>query len=384
MTIWLLALVLLFSTAGLGFRQGAIRAGISFFGILTGALLCVPLGRLLRPMAKAMGLSDPVLVWIIPPLVVFVIISVLFKTGATFLHQKVDVHYKYKTGELRLALWERLNARLGLCVGLLNGTAYLVLIAFLVYALSYWTVQLASSDQDPRGMRFLNRMGRDLESTGFAKVARAVDSLPKNYYEMADFVGLIYRNPLQEARLGSYPAFLGLSQRSEFAELGKDTDFIQLRQTQKPIMAVFNHPRIQAIYNNRDLLKTVWTTTASHLQDLRTYLATGRSPHYDSITILGRWRFNVSAAASLARRVRPNISASEMLKIKRWMTTAFDKTGLIASPEHQVVINNLPPLRMPTPPAQAGPPQTYQGQWQGEGNKYQLSVPNLGELAAGN
>ena len=61
------------------------------------------------------------------------------------MHQKVDVHYKYKGGDLRLMLWERLNRRLGLCLGLVNGTLYLILIAFVIYAVSYWTVQVAMS-----------------------------------------------------------------------------------------------------------------------------------------------------------------------------------------------------------------------------------------------
>jgi len=61
MTIWLLALLLLASLAGLGYRQGAIRVGISFVGILLGALLAPPLGHLLRPVLAATGLKNPVL-----------------------------------------------------------------------------------------------------------------------------------------------------------------------------------------------------------------------------------------------------------------------------------------------------------------------------------
>ena len=50
MMIWLLAILLLASLAGLGWRQGAIRVGISFLAILVGALLAPPLGRLLKPL----------------------------------------------------------------------------------------------------------------------------------------------------------------------------------------------------------------------------------------------------------------------------------------------------------------------------------------------
>ena len=47
---WLLALVLLASLAGIGYRQGAIRVAFSFVGILMGALLAGPLGKLVKPL----------------------------------------------------------------------------------------------------------------------------------------------------------------------------------------------------------------------------------------------------------------------------------------------------------------------------------------------
>src|SRR5947207_1846606 len=133
MTIWVLALILLASVAALGYRQGAIRVGFSFFGILFGALLAAPLGHLLGRLLGLVGLKDPLLVWALGPILVFVLISALFKVAAAAVHHKVDVYYKYHAGDLRTALWERLNRRLGLCLGLLNGTAYLILLAFLIY-----------------------------------------------------------------------------------------------------------------------------------------------------------------------------------------------------------------------------------------------------------
>src|SRR5436190_3962892 len=166
MTIWLFAILLLACLAAAGYRQGAIRAGISFFGIILAALLAGLLGKLVAPLLKVFGVVHPILLWVLPPFIAFVIVLALIKIGALFLHQKVDVYYKYKAGDLRLKLWERLNARIGACVGLLNGLVYLVLIAMVIQAFSYWTVQMASGDTDPKGMRLLNQLGRDLQSTG--------------------------------------------------------------------------------------------------------------------------------------------------------------------------------------------------------------------------
>ena len=220
---WLLALVLLASLAGIGYRQGAIRVAFSLVGILLGALLAGPLGKLVKPLLVALGLKTPPLAWLLAPLIVFVLISVIFKVAALMVHQKVDVHFKYHAGDLRLALWERLNRRLGLCLGLVNGALYIILISFVIYPFSYWTVQMATEDKDPRSVRILNRLGQDLQSTGFAKVARAIDPMPQVWYDSADLAGLIYNNPLSEARLARYPAFLGLAERPEFQDMANDT-----------------------------------------------------------------------------------------------------------------------------------------------------------------
>src|SRR6266853_4245511 len=107
MTTWLLGLVLMASLGALGYRQGATRVAMSFIGILLGAALAVPLGKMIKPLLMAVGVKNPVLLWALAPFIVFVIVSALFKIAALTVHHKVEVHYKYHAGDLRLALWER-------------------------------------------------------------------------------------------------------------------------------------------------------------------------------------------------------------------------------------------------------------------------------------
>jgi hypothetical protein len=384
MTIWVLVLVLLASLAGLGFRQGAIRVGFSFFGILFGALLAVPLGRLLGRVFGMVGLKDPLLVWALGPLLVFILISAGFKIAAAAVHHKVDVHYKYHAGDLRLVLWERLNHRLGLCLGLLNGAAYLILLAFVIYVPSYLTFQVATSDTDPRWMRTLNLLGRDLHSTGFVKVARSIDSIPSVDYEMADLAALIYRNPLLEARLANYPGFLSLGEQPEFQGLGNDKELMQLWAGMEPIMSLLDSPKLQAIRHNPEVLKAIWAAAEPDLEDVRTYLTTGLSPRYDSVKILGRWKFDANAAANAIRRAKPNISSIEMQRVKRAMEAVFSKVELIAKPDNQITLRDAPPFRFsPSAPVavapNAAPPappplQTIQGQWKDANGTYLLAV----------
>jgi hypothetical protein len=377
MTIWVLTIVLLASLAGLGYRQGAIRVVFSFLGILFGALLAVPLGRPLGRLLGMVGLKDPLAVWAFGPLLVFVIFSVIFKIAGAAAHHKIDVHYKYHAGDLRLALWERLNRRVGLCLGLLNGAAYLVLLCFVIYVPSYLTFQLASAENDPKWMRLLNLLGRDLHTTGFVRAARSIDSLPKEDFAMADLAGLVYRNPLLEARLANYPPFLSLGEQAEFQDLSTDKEFTQLWAGGEPVMSLLDNPKIQAIRHNPDLLKAIWNATEPNLDDLRTYLTSGISARYDAIKILGRWKFDSNAAVNAIRRAKPNISSLEMQRVRKLLEATFAKTELIAKPDNQASLKSAPGFKFsPNAPtavlATASSGQNLQGQWHDANSKYLL------------
>jgi hypothetical protein len=375
MMFWLLALVLLASLAGIGYRQGAVRVAFSLVGILVGALLAGPLGKLIKPLLVAVGLKTPPLAWLLAPLVVFVVISIIFKVAALAVHKKVDVYFRYHTGDLRQVLWERLNGRLGLCLALVNGALYLILLSSVLYPLSYWTVQMATGDEDPRAMRILSRLGQDLQSTGFAKVARAVDRMPQVWYDSADLAGLIYKNPLSEARLARYPAFLGLAERPEFQDMANDTQFTELLMRPAPIMTVLDHPKAQAVIQNPALVQLIWSTVVPDLKDVTTFLVTAKSAKYDSEKILGRWNFNVSVTMSLFRRAKPNMSSKEMTQWKKWMMSAFAKTSLVAMTDHQAILKNAPQLKLPAAGATAsGGPQTLKGEWKDLDTKYQLAL----------
>ncbi len=373
MTIWLLAVVLLACLAAAGYRQGAIRAGISFFGILLAALLAGLLGKLVLPLLKILGVSNPILLWALPPFVAFVIVLALIKIGAQLVHQKADVYYKYKAGELRLKLWERLNARLGVCIGLLNGLVYLVLIAMVIHAFSYWTVQMAAGDTDPKGMRLLNQLGRDLQSTGMARVAKAVDPMSDTFYDTADLAGLLYQNSLLEARLLRYPGFLSLGERPEFQTLGQDTAFAEMRLKQTPVREVLQHPTARAVFDNPELLRLVWVTVQPDLKDLGNFLETGKSAKYDGEPILGRWSFDANASVLAYRRTRPNATGNEAAKLRSWMHEKFPKSSIVAAPDHMLVMKAFPVIKLQPGQPYSGEARNLKGEWKVSGD-YELTL----------
>ena len=169
MTIWILALLLFAACIALGHKLGAINAAFTFIGILFAALLAGPLGGLLKHVLAHVGIHNETMAWAIAPIVTFFIILTVFKATGFFVHRKVEVYYKYRAGDLRLALWERLNARLGACIGTLNATAYLVLASFVIFNFSYWTVQVMPGDNETRTTRFINRLEKICKAPGWTR-----------------------------------------------------------------------------------------------------------------------------------------------------------------------------------------------------------------------
>lgn len=371
--MWLFTLLLLFCVAAAGYRQGAIRAGISFLGILIAALLCVPLGRLVAPLLKIVGVTNPILLWVLPAFIAFVVVMALVKVGALMAHQKVDVYYKYKAGDLQLSLFERLNHRLGACVGLLNGAAYLVLLSFAIHAVSYWTVQMASGDEDPRVQRLVSQLGRDLQSTGMARVGKAVDSLPVSYYDAADMAGLLYQNPMLEARFMRYPGFLSLGERQEFQTLGQDSAFAEMR-LRAPLREVMAYPAVKAVFDNPELLRTIWTTVQPDMKDLRGYLETGKSTKYDGERLLGRWSFDLNGTMLMYRRARPNISGTEVARMRSWVAEKFPKSSMVAAPDHMVVLKGLPQIIVQSGQTPVAEAKDFKGEWKESGASYEFEL----------
>ena len=374
MTIWILALVLLASGAGLGFRQGAIRTGISFVGIVTAVTFAGLLGRLLKPLLPHVGIQNPTLIWLLAPVEAFVIILILFKVAAFIVHRKVNLFYKYKAGDLRLALWERLNSRLGLCIGLLNGTAYLVLISFVVFNFCYWTVQIAPSSSEARTTRVINQLGHDLEATGLASTARAVAPLPETYYKVADLAGLICQNPQVSGRLASYPPLLSIAERDDVQQLAQDSDLTSAWKQGAPMGQILNNPKVKALLQDRDLIDTVWETLNANLDDLPVYLKTGKSPKYDPEKILGRWAFNVNVSVGMLLIVRPNIRAAEFKAVRALWSDAYSQTVFIAAADHQAYLKDMPTFTVQNGAEAVGQKSSWQGQWNNAGTNYGLSL----------
>ena len=346
MTIWLLAILLMAAVSLAGWRQGAIRAAIAFVGIIFAALLAVPLGKLVHPLLPHLGASNPIMAWALAPVCGFILGSIPLMIVGLKVHQRVEHFYKYQAGELRQALWQRLNTRLGICIGLMNGAAYFVLISFFIFNLTYWTTQMtATAASQPWTIRLVNKLGEDLQATGFARTASAVGTLPPTYYKLADLSGLLLQNPQLGARVADYPGLTSLWQREDMQSLVTDPVLTNALVSGASLGAVANAPAVQSLLANKELSKQLWGILTNNLDDFPAYLQTGKSVKYDGEKIIGNWEFNAGVSFAWLRQNQPKTPASEMRNIRAWMTQAYAQTHLLMTGDNQIFIRSLPRLK---------------------------------------
>ena len=361
MTIWILAVLVFAFLAWMGYLKGAIRVTVLLVGLIVAAILALPLAHWVKSLFPMMGVVNPYLLWILPPITVFILVQLIFAGIAFLVHRQVALYYKYKTDDVHRMRWERLNNRLGICVGLGAGCVYLVLFGLLIYIGGYLTVQVTAEENVPTTLKLLNTARSDLQTTGLDKMVAKFDPTPASFYEASDVVGLVYRNPLLQGRLSGYPALLPMEERTEFQELAGDKDFIELFQRQEPITRVLNHPRVQALAKNSDIVQEI---ARLDLKDLRQYLETGISPKYEEEKILGRWRLDLNATLADLKKVLTTLPASSWKNVKKALT--MSGMSLIAMPENKVVVKvqekesilKLTQAPPPTQPAAVSRPGT--------------------------
>src|SRR4051794_28577782 len=128
MILWILAILLLGTLGLVGFYQGAVRVGISTIGLLVAAVLAVPLSGIFKFILPVTGLSHPAVVAVAAPICTYLVLLIAFKAAGMAVHKKVEWWYKNKGADTKRMLFERMNGRVGICLGVLNGSIYLVLI----------------------------------------------------------------------------------------------------------------------------------------------------------------------------------------------------------------------------------------------------------------
>lgn len=344
MFIWLLLLVLVGGFGAIGFQTGSIRASVSLVGVILGAALASVLGGLLAPAFHSANVLWQVA---LPPVIAFLVVWLIFFGIGFAAHKPVELHFKYKEDDATRASFERMNKALGLFVGLLAGIIVFLNVGRPIYAMGYVTTQMANESGEPSPVSYLNSVRSDMASSGWDKTFAALDRTPAQDYAIADILGLIHANPLIEGRVQSYPPFLALAERSEFTDIGGDSDYQKLLQERAGFTALYLNPKTQGILKNGELRAELLKTD---LHDFRTYLETGKSPKFDDEKILGHWRTDVNSIITDARRKRTSLQPMEVKALRFALNTLLKQATLTAYTDGRYVV------KVPPPPAAAVAP----------------------------
>jgi hypothetical protein len=281
-----------------------------------------------------LGVTNPVWVALIPPVVAFFLIYLVISGLSFFVHHKVYMIYKYKRDDADRLRWERMNRHAGAAVGVLTGAVFFLALSGLIYAAGYLTVQLSAEENNPATIRFINSVRQDMADSGFDKAAARFEPASPIYYETADILGLLYHNPLLQSRLTTYPYFLSLNEKPEFQEIGNDKEYNDLIFGKAPVTQIIDHPRTQAILGNAEVMNYLKGTDR---RDLIEYLRTGKSPKYEDEEILGVWVLDKNAVLTFLRKSNPDIKSKDLRLLKQALDLV-PSVSLMAMPDNKVLV----------------------------------------------
>jgi hypothetical protein len=363
MYLWIIAIVLLIALGLIGFYQGALKVAFSLVGLLLGALLAKPVGMVFDLILPALGLSHPAILAFVSPLLGFIVILAAFKIGAFALHRKIDTWYKYKGSDTERLLWERLNARVGIALGVVNAYVYLLLLTTLISTIGYFTYQMSTDRNESWIINTVNRVAKDVETTGMIKSVAPFTPVTDTYFDSCDVLADLFHTPLLQNRLANYPLFLTLNERPEFTAIA-DSKFQEQWATGMSLREFAGHEAVKPLLENQELYTNVLAMVKPDLKDLKAYLESGNSAKYDEEKILGKWQFNARASIAEVRRRKPTIGSAE-LKNLRIRNAIFANSLLIATVDNGAILK-LPAL------AGKGPTR---GNWKSAGGgQYQINM----------
>jgi hypothetical protein len=366
--VWIIALLCLGLVGAAGYYQGPVRAGFAFFGLFFGTLLAGPLSPLTQRLLELVGLRHPAWNIFAPQVLAFLIVLTIFKIAGQVVHQKIAVYFKYKVDDKTLYRWQRVYSRLGLSVGLLNGSFYFILLTLLIYSAGYFTTEAATGPGDPAGARLLTETRAQLRALNLDRVLATYDMVPDKVYETSDIIDLILHNPLLLSRLGHYPPCLQLAERPEFKDLAHDVQLQQMIATQSRVIDILQYPKVHAMMTNAAIVAQVRDIIGQDLDDLKDFLTTGQSPKYDPEIILGIWDIDRAATIAQLLKTQPGLTPKKIELIEQDLFPLIKGLSLTAMPDHQVILKKLDPNNSADTVVGAGT-------WKKDQDAYQLNLP---------
>jgi hypothetical protein len=345
MMVWLVAVVAILLFGGMGAFAGLAPAICGLVALLIAFILGNPLTSLVAMVLPKDFTGHPLAAWFPDSMFYMELVLVLFVFyligwGVGFwVRFKIDFWLKHIGTELQRMTWTYLNHGVGLFVGLVVSTIFVLIFAVGAYAPGYLSTQTTPGETgQPWGINYLNSFSRGMKETGLDKIASRWDKTPRKYFEACDLAGLILNNPSVMYRVRNYAPIYAIQDRSELADLLKDDGFNQ---------ALNNKAGGWTIFNNSQVLNFLNSGTFSELRDqldlndFTNYLTTGKTPLFDSLKILGEWELDVNQVILMAKKNKPDISYREMKFLATILNTYFNDTVLRATLDKKLVVREV-------------------------------------------
>jgi len=336
MTIWIFALFLMLMFGSAGAMGGGIRLSIQLLGVIISFSLASPLSPMLDWVPKVMGFHNPVTAWALPPILTFVLLNLIFASIAFGVHHKIEIHYQYRAADDVRLNWERVNSRLGIIVGMIVGSLYVVILGVLIHTAGYFTTQVKNGTSDPMGFQILTRMTADMKTTGLDRVVLAVSPVGENFYLTSDLVGLLYHNPDLRKRLMDYPLFNTLEDRPDFQAFEEErrTNYLARIASKTNFMVVLKSGMTQELMKNKDLQALY---RDMDLGDVLKFATNGTSPKYEKEKLLGRWQLDLVPTVQAIRKKR-NPPLPELKYLTTMYRSMLKDITIVASANNQISV----------------------------------------------
>ena len=317
MLIWLIALVLIGGLAAAGRSVGAVRYAVMLVGVIVAKIVAFKFGPLLSDKMSGMeAFTNPAMRLIVPPIILFAVVLVIFSIIQQVVHQYVALHYRYKVSDEKRVMWERMNDGVGIPMGGATGFAAFVAFLSLVQVAGYPATQWEGGASNPAPVRLAGSLYRSMEGSGFARLAEAATPMSDDYYLLADIFGLIYNNPTAAQRLTTYPETMVLSESDTWQAVANDSIVEEVMGSQGNVMMFMEASSVLAIMNNPTSMSQIMSVD---FEDLYEYLQSGESPKYQDEKLLGRWYLSIKASTvGVGQKIRDRLENVNMLRAISW------------------------------------------------------------------
>lgn len=296
MLFWLIGILLMGGLAALGRLIGATRFAIILVGLWISQIAAFALdARLVDWMLNKEGkLANPLLNWVLPAVIIYAGLAVVFIIVSQVAYTKILVHYKYHVPDERRVSWERMDRGVGIPVGIAMGATLMIQLGVLIHAVGYWTVQLTSSTAENNGtlVKVFTPLKKALHGSGLEHMVLSQDPCPDMFYDMADVVGIVFNNPSVTGRLAVYPGTLTIAEMDAFKAVIDDSALTPAFTGSGNIELALGSEKVaNGILYNAAMRETLFGIDWA---DLKAYLETGSSPKYEGEKLLGKRRLYVT------------------------------------------------------------------------------------------